>query len=154
MDCRKLIEEAFAEVPYPGDDNIADHLDCLECDEIRAYFRGKSWRDLKFPELRAFHESLPLFTPEAFHYFLPGYMLATLDDLEQAEMIPYSIITIGGYPDDASNAKEEAQENRKRFTESQRRAIAAWLREFSRSGPLEWRDDPEIEYALKQILEN
>jgi len=38
MTTRQLIEQAFADVPYPGDDNIADHQDCPECDDVRAFF--------------------------------------------------------------------------------------------------------------------
>jgi hypothetical protein len=150
----ELIEAAFADVPYPGDDHIVDHQDCPECDDVRDFFRGKSWRELKFPELHAFHGSLPLLTPEAFHYFLPGYMLAATMNWEQADMIPYSVITIGGYFDDAWNVKNEARENRKIFCVKQRQAIAAWLQDLGRFGPLEWRDseDGQIEYAVNQIL--
>ena len=118
------------------------------------FFRGKSWRELKFPELHDFHGSLPLLTQEAFHYFLPGYMLACLADWSMADMIPYGIITIGGYRDDASNVKDKARESRKMFNEQQRQAIAAWLLELSKSGPCELRGDDEIEFAIVQILEN
>jgi len=119
MTTRELIETAFADVPYPGDDNIADHQDCLECDEVRAFFRGKSWRDLKFPELRDYSQSLPLFTPQAFHYFLPGYLLATMNDWQEADLVPYGVITIGGYPDDTQNVNDEARESRKMFSVKQ-----------------------------------
>jgi hypothetical protein len=152
MTTRELIESAFAEVPYPGDDNIADHQDCLECDDVRAFFRGKSWRDLKLPELRGL--PLPLLTPEAFHYFLPGYMLACLDDWKLADTIPYGVIAIGGYRDDALKLKKEAQEKRKKFTPLQREAIAAWLRELGKNGPLELRDDEDVDYAATQFLED
>jgi hypothetical protein len=152
MTTRELIEAAFADVPYPGDDNIADHQDCLECDDVRAFFCSKSWRDLKFPELRDF--PLPLLTPAAFHYFLPGYMLACLDDWTMADTIPYGIITIGSYHDEAWNVKDEARENQKIFTAKQREAIAAWLRELGKNGPLELRGDEDVEYAARQILED
>lgn len=154
MGCRELIEAAFAEVPYPGDDNIALHENCLECDDLRAYLRGKSWRDLKFPELRSFHESLPLLTPVAFRYFLPGYMLASLSDFEHADMIPYSIIRLGGYATDTDAVKDQAREERKRFNRRQREAIAAWLRELGRSGPGELRGSSDIDYAIRKILED
>ena len=133
MTTRELIETAFGDVPYPGDDNIADHEPCPECDDVRAFFRGKSWRDLKFPELHDFSESLPLFTSQAFFYFLPGYMVACLDHWDQADMVPYSIISIGGYHDDAWNVKDEARENRKNFNGAQRKAIAAWLLDLGQS---------------------
>jgi hypothetical protein len=152
MKTRELIEKAFADIPYPGDDNIADHQDCPECDEVRAFFRGKSWRDLKFPELHDFHGSLPLLTDQAFLYFLPGYMLACLENWDQIDNVPFSIMTIGGYEDDAWNVKEEARENRKVFTKVQRAAIAAWLKELSDAGPEEWRGDEQVAYAIDKIL--
>jgi len=151
---RELIEAAFADVPYPGDENIADHQDCLECDEVRAFFRGKSWRDLKFPELHDFHGSLPHLTQDAFHYFLPGYMSATLGNWNQADMIPYGVITIGGYLDDAQEVKDEAREKRKIFTVNQREAIVEWLRQLSQFGPPELRGDKDINYSVRLILED
>ncbi len=154
MTTRELIENAFADVPYPGDDNIADHQDCLECDDVRAFFRGKSWRQLKFPELQDFHGALPLLTVEAFHYFLPGFMLACLDDWNSAEMIPYSIIGIGGYHDDAWNVKDETRENRKIFNVKQREAIAAWLRDLHSFDSCFWEDEEKMEYTVRQIVEN
>ena len=153
MSTRELIETAFADVPYPGDNNIADHEDCLECDDVRAFFRGKSWRDLKFPELHDFHESLSHFTGPAFLYFLPGYMIACLDDWNLSDMIPYSVIRIGGYGDDTEAAKSEARENRQVFTRNQREAIAAWLVDLSNFGGVPWEpNDPQVDYAVDRIL--
>jgi len=154
LNTRELIESAFADVPYPGDNSIALHQDCFECEELRVYLRGKTWRDLSFPKLHDFHASLPHLTPEAFHYFLPGYMLAAITHWEEVDMIPYSIVQIGGYHDDAWNVKEEARENRKIFSTEQRGAIASWLGDLTRFGPFEWRDDQSVHYAIDQILNN
>jgi len=151
---RELIEDAFADVSYPGDDNIADHQHCPECDDVRAFFRGKSWRGLRFPELHYYHESLPLLTLDALHYFLPGYMIATLENWDQADMISYGIIAIGGYPGDAQKVKNQAREKRKIFSVKQREAIAEWLRELSKFGSEELRDNEDIKYAAKLILED
>ncbi|HEX4139664.1 MAG TPA: DUF6714 family protein [Candidatus Methylacidiphilales bacterium] len=152
MTTREMIEKAFADVPHPGD-NIITH-DCPECEELWTFLREKSWHDLKFPELHNFHSSLPLLSDRAVLYFLPGYMLAALEHWDQIDMIPYSIIQIGGYHDDAWNVKDEARENRKVFTMMQRQAIAAWLIELGKFGPPEWRldDDRDIEYAVEKIL--
>jgi len=78
-------------------------------------------------------------------------MLAVMDHWDQADMIPYSIITIGGYHDDAWNVKDEARENRKMFSAKQREAIAAWLRDLGKSP--EWcHDNEQIDHAIQQIL--
>ena len=81
-------------------------------------------------------------------------MLACLDDWKMVDTIPYGIITIGGYRDDAWSVKDEARENRKMFSVKQREAIAAWLRELGKNGPQELRHDEDVEYAAKQILED
>jgi hypothetical protein len=136
MNTRESIESAFAEVPYPGDDNIADHQNCLECEELRTYL----------------HEALPLLTPEAFRFFLPGYMLAALTNWDESGMIPYSIVQIGGYHDDAWNVRDEARENRKIFSPRQREAIGSWLKDLIRYGPMEWRDNEGVQYSIERIV--
>jgi hypothetical protein len=152
MNTRESIESAFAEVPYPGDDNIADHQNCLECEELRTYLRGKTWKELSFPKLHDFHEALPLLTPEAFRFFLPGYMLAALTNWDESGMIPYSIVQIGGYHDDAWNVRDEARENRKIFSPRQREAIGSWLKDLIRYGPMEWRDNEGVQYSIERIV--
>jgi len=81
-------------------------------------------------------------------------MLAVMDHWDEADMIPYSVISIGGYHDDAWNVKEEARENRKIFSAEQRQAIAAWLRELYQFDSCLWPDDEKMEYTVRQILED
>jgi hypothetical protein len=138
MTTEELIRKAFADISYPGDDDIAHHTDCLECDEIRAYFRGKSWDEIKFPELREY-QALALLAPAAFRYFLPGYMLATLSDWNEADMIPMGIV-------------EGTKLNRSLFTRPQLEAIAAYVIELGKNGPLEWRDPDSIRDTIAEIM--
>lgn len=60
---------AFANEPFQG---IAAAHDCLECDELRHFLEGKSWRDLD--EEALWEVELPLLTPEAYHAFLPAWL--------------------------------------------------------------------------------
>src|SRR5208282_331171 len=86
------IEEAFAGVVYPGDDNITRcPYNCSECGRVAAFFKGKTVRDLTNEELRAHHVALTLFTPEAFHFFLPAFMLVSMDRYEKGDLIPDAI---------------------------------------------------------------
>src|SRR6202044_1813734 len=107
---------------------------CLECEEVRAFFRGKSWRELKFPELYGFHAALSLFTPHALRYFLPGYMLASLGHWEEADMIPSSILYrwLPEQADETEVMKQYRIARQSIFSPSQRRAIAAYLREYEK----------------------
>lgn len=92
------IETAFAAVPYPGDadDALIEHF-CPECLETAARFRGLKWQDWKDKPLELFsrgREHLLRFTPAAFHYYLPLYMLQTLIDYMYADIATDEIISI------------------------------------------------------------
>lgn len=67
------IEEAFADVAYPGDNNIGVHS------EGQDVFVGQTdWRSLPLEiSLRYGFAFLDL-KPKAFHFYLPAYMCATL----------------------------------------------------------------------------
>jgi hypothetical protein len=88
---------------------------------------------------------------EAYLYFLPGYMLASLENWDQASSLVESIISIGGYPDETEAVlKERENDCQTLFTESQRTAIAAFLADLSR----EWTWEKEsIEFAIRRILD-
>ncbi len=88
-----MIEEAFAGVAYPGDNNITHcPYNCTECARVAEFFKGKGPKDLtQVAELRPYHIALALFTPEAFHYFLPAFMLVSLDAYEKGDPIPDAI---------------------------------------------------------------
>jgi hypothetical protein len=81
-------------------------------------------------------------------------MLAALESWGQADMIPYSIIQIGGYRDDAWNVKDECRENRKIFDLPQRQAIVAWLRELYAFDACFWEDEAAFEYTVKCIVDD
>ena len=80
MSLKETIKAAFAGVPYPGDNNITRcPYHCKPCQEISDYFKQKGWEGHSVEDLRDHHTALSLFTPEAFHYFLPAFMLASLE---------------------------------------------------------------------------
>jgi hypothetical protein len=92
MPLKQKIEEAFASVSYPGDNNITHcPYNCTECRRIAEYFKGKTWADHVASELRGHHVALTLFTPEAFHYFLPAFMLVSMETYEKGDVIPDAI---------------------------------------------------------------
>jgi len=147
MTVSESIESAFADVPYPGDDRIADHQDCPECDDIRAHFRGASWRGHTVDELQQYQSALPLFTPQAFQYFLPAFMLVSLGDWRQADDIPFSIMymCLPPEPDKDAGLQQHWRERFEMLTLRQREAIAAYLQEWAGS------DSPFVEAHAKDI---
>jgi hypothetical protein len=98
---RESIEDAFADVPYPGDANITNcsykqtlGFACFECVEIAEYFQGTIWRGHSVKDLRLNESALNFFTAEALHYYLPAFILAELEDPEAADVIYDRLISI------------------------------------------------------------
>lgn len=92
MSLKETIKAAFAPVPYPGDTNITRcPYHCKPCEEIADYFKGKGWEGHSVEDLRDHHTALSLFTPEAFHYFLPAFMLASVESYDNTDILPDSI---------------------------------------------------------------
>jgi hypothetical protein len=68
-----LINSAFETVPDPGKDSITG-CSCAECLEIREDFAGKQPEELEDDRMRFHSWDMGFFTPEARHYYLPGWM--------------------------------------------------------------------------------
>lgn len=83
---KSLVREAFADVEYPGNDNIAGCSrsalpgGCYECDGIAEYFKRTTWQQHNTETLRGCDDAILLFKVEALHYYLPAFMIAELDD--------------------------------------------------------------------------
>ena len=84
MDAQKVrnqIREAFPATQFDGP---ITSCDCEECTHIREELRHTRWDEIStaFLDLTC---SPTLLTPEAFHAFLPAYLLRALDDLGSAQ---------------------------------------------------------------------
>jgi hypothetical protein len=77
QELRDQIREAFPAAPFYGP---ITPCDCEECLDIREGLRHKQWDQVSAAFLD-FTCSPTLLTPEAFHAFLPAYLLRALDDL-------------------------------------------------------------------------
>lgn len=135
MNVRQTIELAFEDVGYPGDVNII-RCSCSICRQTSDYFRGTRWQAHTLENLRKHQLALSLFTPEAFQYFLPAYMLATLDAWCETCLIPF-LITKQFLPPRSDEDPRRQEHHAKRmalFTPAQREAIIAYLRAYEASG--------------------
>jgi hypothetical protein len=79
------IEQTFASVLYPGDNRICigvtdedRRLLGTEQAEIEAAFKGLHWREVPLEVLNCHQSALSFFSPEAFRFYLPAFMLASL----------------------------------------------------------------------------
>lgn len=75
------IEDAFADVPYPGDEDLTDSTYGEEPEALVEEFRGKTdWRKLdpgfldQAPD--GWGTALSFFSPNALRFYLPAYMIA------------------------------------------------------------------------------
>ncbi|MBK9163301.1 MAG: hypothetical protein IPM21_05210 [Acidobacteria bacterium] len=79
---RKLVEEIgdiFPEiVPRVP---LINHK-CEDCLELQNAFSCKSWKEISTELLRAHFANLPLFSPEAFHAFIPAYLVHSIENLD------------------------------------------------------------------------
>ena len=77
---RQSIINAFANTPHPGDRRLCN-CDCEECQWEIALFKNKKWSRLNLDDFGAEdgNASIQLLTAEAFHYFLPGLLLLSID---------------------------------------------------------------------------
>lgn len=75
---KEKIIKVFDEVSIPKG-SVAEHK-CEECSEMREVFTGKEWRTLTPEILEANYDKLPLFSHEAYHCFLPAYLIHSLEN--------------------------------------------------------------------------
>ena len=129
---QQTIGRVFASVGYPGDDNITRcPYDCTECRQIARFFQGKSCDQLAVEDLRRHHTALALFTPEAFQYFLPAFMLASLDSHEKGDVIPDAIRFYFEY---SGEIKGHFPVRLSRFSPGQRETIIDYLSYLEEKG--------------------
>jgi hypothetical protein len=126
---RTAIIGAFAQVAYPGDNNIATpDLDIAMVSYIAGPFKKQHRQTISVDVLAEWASSLYILSKEAVHYFLPAFLLASLDepycssDLA-AQTIHY--VTGVAYRCDVKDPAFLAIVGR--FSPWQRNAIRVWL---------------------------
>lgn len=76
----RIIRLAFANSPYPiGDIVVEDNIDDPEFKEMREVFNNRFWYEITFHEAIFWCSNLPRFTNRAFRYFLPAFLLHSLN---------------------------------------------------------------------------
>jgi hypothetical protein len=87
------IQNAFAEVQYPGDWRLRGSNEGDEPFLLEQEFKGKSdWRALEAAFIdqapSGFGSALSFFSDEAFRFYLPAYLIASIDDwLQQSDPV-------------------------------------------------------------------
>ena len=125
------IREAFAETPYPGDNNLSGSVQGDEPSEYALQFRGVDWRTMH-PKFLAYNSaSLSFLTAEGFRYFLPAYIIAELTDTGiESNADPVFHLTHGFATKRATDSTDWLAYRVERmagFTHAERKAIIHYL---------------------------
>lgn len=129
------IKSAFGDMPYPGAECIVNDRggNDLERKQIREEFSGyENWLDVPRDLLLQERDALPLFEPQGFRFYLPAYMLFTIEDYDGADTIPESIVHSLTLPDAGTELYEFVRERLVLFSEEQRKAILHFLEYLER----------------------
>ena len=115
---------------YPGAEQIVNDLGGgdLERKQIREEFsRYEDWRDVPRELLQREQDALPMFEPQGFRFYLPAYMLFSVEDYEGADIIPECIVGLLTLPDEGTEFYEFIRERLVLFSEEERKAILHFL---------------------------
>ncbi len=88
-DLRREIEEAFPLAPIPEPPFPAGRI----ADDVAAHFSGRSWRAVEAGILRTQPRILERLTPEAFRYYIAAYLMASIEDPVDDDILPSLIVT-------------------------------------------------------------
>jgi len=117
-----LIKNAFADTPNPSGRLSADTYD----DEgTHDYFSGTTWDGHDVAMLRKHEAAMSFFTPEAFRYYLPCFMLAELTDPKTADILGEYVVS--QFARSEGNWEDKRSKRVGQFTSGERRAIIAFL---------------------------
>lgn len=88
---RAAIERAFADLPLPKEEEIVvgDDPDSIQ---ITDDFGGCRWREITLDKLLYHREAFCFMTDTGIQYYLPAYLVASLDYYEQSDLIPDHVI--------------------------------------------------------------
>jgi hypothetical protein len=140
------IETAFVGVSYPGDDQLISSPQYYDAAQARDAFKGRKWKELDVDFLRRNKDALGCFTPLAFRYFLPAFMIISLLEPRRSDVIPLYVCLALGPPKDTDKEMLRQFERRMSvFSPSQRSAIASFLMYAS-----EYAGSAEARHALRR----
>lgn len=119
---KQQIEQAFADVPYPGDGKIGSDPDYWESAEINDHFRGRHWKDIPRDLLQYHQHDLPFFSAAGLHYYFPTYMFAALEDfVDIPQFAVFAVDPNEGELRDYWFGRFDS------FTPAQKNAVRSWL---------------------------
>ncbi len=123
----KKIKRAWDGVAYPGDENIFAP-DSYDDEDITEYFSDTTWEGHLTVSLRAHCSAIStFFTPVAYHYWLPAYLIASITDSEELDVCLDALVG-SLFPEQQNlNNCTERSERLSLLTNEQKLAVIATL---------------------------
>ncbi len=151
---RNKIVEAFAATPRPNLDLINPLGCCDEHEKDFDWYRHHSWIEFKKELSSGLFDPFEFGSlhPLAYHYFVPGILLAVLESIEADDLQSWQMDWLGQLTPSKTGIERFAQNYFSQFTPNQKDAIANFLATINdwlaktRGWP-----DADIERAIKQI---
>jgi len=112
-DLRREIENAFPLSPIPETPFPPGRV----ADDLAAHFSGASWRAIDAAVIRTQPRVLERLAPEAFRYYLAAYLMASIEDPVDDDILPSFVV---------SAVAARGPEARK-LTAAQRKVVARFL---------------------------
>jgi len=91
-DLRRDIEAAFPLAPVPESPFSPGRIE----PEIAAYFSGRTWRAVEAGVIRTQPRVLERLTPDAFRYYLAAFMMASIEDPVERDLLPALMVAAIG----------------------------------------------------------
>lgn len=85
------IHTEFGDLEPPGDDALL-HPDCMDDGDIVDFYGNPRWQDLSSEKIVANYAAPSFFSPLAFRYYLPAFLVWTLENPDSPEVAGESII--------------------------------------------------------------
>lgn len=105
--------------------NITSHL-CEECEGLREDFEGKRWDEVSEAVVSKNYDKLPLFTPEAYFYFFPAFLIYSLNEgAKENGVLEFFLYSLSP---SVADAKVFWESRNSRFNDLQRAIICEFLR--------------------------
>ena len=101
----ELVE--FIKASFPSDSpptEVIEHF-CDECLSVQNAFSGKIWTEISDNTIVENYDKLPLFTPEAFAFYVPAFMTYALGDPADRDEIVREFLVYSFSPSDEPGSK-------------------------------------------------
>jgi hypothetical protein len=120
-----MISDVFPRGDPPAKEQLSDG-DCEDSNWIRQDFYGVEWWKAEDNIIRNNFAQLPFFTPGAFHYYLPAYLLYVLDDLTDDDtVLEYLLYSLR--PSERELSMKWLTERKQLFSENERNVLVSFL---------------------------